>query len=135
MYPLNEYPERIRQQLIVEAGQWLNAGHIDGFKELLSTFSGFRPRPPFYIFYPELIRPVPSNEKHIQVLFSCNDLHPNDANGRQLPIEGGHWVCSYYDGNRLHVYDYLNRKRLHTHHLRFLRALHPYYVFEQRNSV
>lgn len=70
-----------------------------------------------------------------QVLFSCNDLRPKDANGCLLPIEGGHWVCSYYDGNRLYVYDSLNGKRLHTHHLLFLRKLYPYYDFDHRDSV
>lgn len=99
---------------IIESDQWLNDDNIDKLGKLLNTSLAFNPRPQFFICYSQMVTPVPPNKEHIQMLFSYNDLHRTYANGRQLPIEGGYWVCSYYDGNRLYVYDSFKKKAAYT---------------------
>lgn len=44
---------------------------------------------------PHFIQPINKVEKHIQILFSGN-------------AKGGHWICSYYDGLRIYIYDSVN---------------------------
>ncbi|XP_078051957.1 uncharacterized protein LOC144478110 isoform X2 [Augochlora pura] len=43
----------------------------------------------------------------------------------------GHWVCSYYDGESIFIYDSLNTKWLHNDQEVFLRKLYPFYTINK----
>lgn len=43
----------------------------------------------------------------------------------------GHWVCSYYDGKNIFIYDSLNNKTLHDYQKQFLVRLFLTYNFDR----
>jgi len=110
--------EKIQKDLII-GGHWLNDDHIDTFEELLAINSSFGiPAETWRIYFPDEIRSIPQCKKHIQLLYSSDDL--TDRNS-----PNGHWVCSYYDTKKLFIYDSLGGKNLHEHHRIYLQQLYP----------
>lgn len=105
-------------------GEWLDDIHIEHFGLLLQINSEYQPRESWKIQCPDRIKPVPKNQKHIQILHSCSNMTTN---------LDGHWVCSYYDTKMIYIYDSLNLKRLHVHHRIFLEKLYPYYAFHEQS--
>ena len=75
------------------------------------------------------IQPIPTNEKHIQFIYSS--LSKDNANDNWLLYERGYWVCSYYDKKHIFIYDSLNNKRLAKDHEQFLKKLFLTYDFIQ----
>lgn len=62
---------------------------------------------------PDLIKAIKVGEKHIQILF----------NGSKT---AGHWICSYYDGQMVYIYDSLNTGRLNQDQFSYLSRLYPF---------
>ncbi|XP_051158478.1 uncharacterized protein LOC127279882 [Leptopilina boulardi] len=56
-------------------------------------------------------RVLPCSQKHLQNSGSLNY---------------GHWICTYYDGARLNIYDSLNRGRLNQDEREYLLRLYPF---------
>lgn len=109
---------------IIYKNQWLEDTHIDYFALLMKNCSEYQYRESWRIQCPDTIIPVNKNEKHIQILYSSDDFMTN---------KNGHWVCSYYNSNRIYIYDSLNLKRLHVHHKIYLEKLYPFYLFNKKS--
>ncbi|KAK0080111.1 hypothetical protein PV326_008333, partial [Microctonus aethiopoides] len=104
------------QKKIIVNNQWLNDDHIMLFNDLLKKCSDYEPSEPWRIQIPNSIKPVPQNKKHIQILYSLDQ----------------HWVCSYYDGGNLFIYDSLNKQGFREGHFEYLSRLFPSYRFDLR---
>lgn len=117
-------PLRERDIQTVLRGIWLNDIHIDHFGLLMKLCSEYRPRETCKVQCPDRIKPVSNNQKHIQILHSCDDIMTN---------KNGHWVCSYYDTKMIYIYDSLNLKQLHVHHKIYLEKLFPFYSFNEQS--
>ena len=58
-------------------------------------------------------------------------MHSGTNAGDIVGGKDGHWVCSYYDGNSIFIYDSLNSGQLHSDHHIFLNQLYPDYVLKK----
>ncbi|KAJ8671326.1 hypothetical protein QAD02_002585 [Eretmocerus hayati] len=106
-------------------GSWFNDSHIDKLHQMLEGCSGFDPRSLYILFRerrdPHSVRvePVNRNSHHLQILHSCEDECEKCL--------GGRWVCMYYDTCKIHIYDSLDRRRLHEDHVICLRLIFPFF--------
>lgn len=78
------------------------------------------------------ITAVPKNKKNIQILYG------GSTDGSTI----GHWICTFFDGNTIYVYNSLKSMNLFQNQLSYLEALFPYkppivfpQVQQQRDSV
>ncbi|XP_066600006.1 putative autophagy-related protein 11 [Prorops nasuta] len=116
----------VRNEEIIKNGQWLEDEHMDHFFYILKSCSNYNPRNTLLVQIPDNNESVQKNVKHIQILHSCDDFKSN---------QGGHWVCSFYDGKSIYIYDSLNRKSLHAHHEIFLKKLFPFYNINNESVI
>lgn len=66
---------------------------------------------------PEYITPIQEGVPNIQILYG------GEFTGDTI----GHWICTYYDGNILHIYDSLNYGKInYQSHNTYLQALYPF---------
>ena len=91
--------------------------HIDKFNEILKKTTDYKPQGSYLVQKPWKIKPINKDETHIEILHSYDG-----ENAQQL----GHWVCSYYNGQYLYIYDSLNLQNLHVHHKTYLERLYPF---------
>ncbi|KAG8228986.1 hypothetical protein J437_LFUL009545 [Ladona fulva] len=91
-------------------GDLISGDHINKFHEILSACTEFKPQNVFFIGALEFIKPV--RRRHIQIL-------PERAMGNT------HWICTFYDGQYLHIYDSLNRNQLTTGQEAYLKRMFP----------
>ena len=110
-------------------GEWLWDDDMERFNCLLQNHSNYRPVETWRVQLLDTIPPIPTNEKHIQFLYSS--LSRDNANDNWLLYGRGNWVCSYYDRKNIFIYDFLNNKRLEKDHEQFLKKLFPAYDFIQ----
>src|SRR5277367_1806608 len=82
----------------VAAGDYLADDHMNKFGEILTLVSNgtFRPQEVLLIQAVKYVHPVTS--RHIQLLSGINK-NLGDIT---------HWICTYYDGKTIYVYDSLN---------------------------
>lgn len=103
---------------VVTSGQRLTDVHINVFNNILRNIRYCSPRGFSRLrHHDETIEPVSCHEKHIEIL----DVSEN---------QNGHWVCSFYDGNKVFIYDSLNSKLLNENCNVFLKKLYPFYDFK-----
>ncbi|XP_044003627.1 uncharacterized protein LOC122849104 isoform X2 [Aphidius gifuensis] len=107
----------------IGGNQRLNGDDILFFGKLLSGCSDYVPQDTLYIQNLDKIQAIPKTKKHIQI------LHSRGASGPMTD----HWVCSYYDGKNIHIYDSLNIHILHNDYQMYLQRLFPFYSVEQNN--
>lgn len=74
---------------IIKNGGRLNDYHIERFHNLLLRFTIYKPQHTGRLQVLSKIKPMAEGEKNIQILFSNSE----------------HWLCSYYDGKLLYIYD------------------------------
>ncbi|KAJ8669536.1 hypothetical protein QAD02_000795 [Eretmocerus hayati] len=108
----------IDKQLLLD-GSNLTDNHVYKFHELIKNSTSISPRESLLINNPHRIKPISQNEKHFQIVHCC-------ADNCQKCI-GGHWICFYYDGESIFIYDSLNHKSLYKNTETFLRALCPFF--------
>ncbi|XP_043481310.1 uncharacterized protein LOC122510603 [Leptopilina heterotoma] len=96
-------------------GEMLNDNHITKFEKLLRRESNlaFNMQSTLYLITPEFIIPIDKNQKHIQILFSG-------------ACKSGQWICTYYDGLRLYIYNSLNKGYLNEDQKKYLLRLYPF---------
>lgn len=95
---------------------------IDYFGRLMPLTCVFdKPQETIPFYRP--IRSIDKGRKNIQILFN-----------RNIGYQIGHWICTYYDGVKLHVYDSLKQRRLHADHIRYLKMLYPYIDLEDEGN-
>ncbi|KAJ8682659.1 hypothetical protein QAD02_018451 [Eretmocerus hayati] len=109
---------------LIENGECLEDNHIDYFNTLV--IESFPLYSPIQTWQTQLhsIRPIARDRCHVQILYS-----PPPPRS-----EIGHWICTFYDGKNLHIYDSINSKKLHPDFERVLRVLHPY-CFENFENI
>lgn len=103
-------------EILKTYGRMLNDNHMYKFEELLRIQSNFvfNMQSTLFVQIPQLIVPIREGQRHIQILFS------GLANA-------GHWICTYYDGVRLNVFDSLNARRLTDDQKSYLSRLFPFH--------
>ncbi|KAJ8671561.1 hypothetical protein QAD02_002820 [Eretmocerus hayati] len=104
---------------IIISDRKFNDNHVYKFHQLVRHFTMFNPRETLYIDHPERVTPISETDKHIQLVHCCAGDCPK--------CSGGHWICFYYDGASIFIYDSLNSKKLYKNSERFLRALCPFF--------
>ncbi|XP_063926526.1 uncharacterized protein LOC135140059 [Zophobas morio] len=101
---------------IISGGE-LCGEHINIFQDIIaSRFVNFRPIDVHLISLPQFIRPISHLQKHIQII--------SGVSGQIHKIT--HWICTYYDGNVLNIYDGLNMGNLYPEMEIFLNQLFPH---------
>ena len=124
---INRYDLSEEDKMRILNGSRLKDTHVDLFHELLRTHSNYKYNPrstlvlPHIMKYPQSTRlkSVPPNTPHLQLLHSCEDLCEKCI--------GGHWICSYYDGKSIFIYDSFNCSKLNIRYETFLRKLFPHF--------
>ena len=100
---------------MLQPNGYLEDIHIDFFGEIIKRHTNFRPQSVLLVDNTTLIEPISEGSKHLQLLYSL------DAGSRI-----GHWICSYYDGEIINIYDSMNFKHLHPLHENYLKALYRF---------
>lgn len=99
--------------------QMLTDEHIRKFADILHlNFPEFAMQSTLYSNRPSLIKPIAEGRKHIQIL--------NNSGCK-------HWICSYYDGNLISLYDTffnLDPNNIPKEYIEFLMPLFPFYFSE-----
>ena len=90
--------------------EWLQTTHFIKFQEVVRKHTSFDPQETFLIQNPSNIKPIPENQKHIQILYSRN-----------------HWIYTYYDGHSISIFDSLYDNQLDDLHKIYLNRLYPNY--------
>ena len=124
---INRYDLSEEDKMRISNGSRLKDTHVDLFHELLRSYSNYKYNPrstlvlPHIMKYPQSTRlkSVPPNTPHLQLLHSCEDLCKECV--------GGHWICCYYDGKAIFIYDSLNSNKLNIRYETFLRKLFPHF--------
>ena len=124
---INRYDLSEEDKMRIMNGSRLKDTHVDLFHELLRSHSNnkYNPRStlllPHIMKYPQSTRfkSVPPNTPQLQLLHSCEDLCEKCI--------GGHWICSYYDGKAIFIYDSFNCSKLNIRYETFLRKLFPHF--------
>ena len=116
----------------IRIGDYLSGDHMNRFADILRMTTQFSPQNVFFIGALEFVQALPVHRKHIQLL-SDNLTHVDSIT---------HWICIFYDGLTINVYDSLNRSTLSPTQFDFLHRMfphHPPVVFRrtqrQPNSV
>lgn len=112
------------RQIILASGRnaWLSDDEVDYFACLLHEQFHFQFRETWKLLIPECMEPLQPNKRHIHLLHSSNeDFSKSDA--RQM--RGGHWICIWFNGESIHVFDSSNAHVLKDCHKKFLRTLYP----------
>lgn len=99
----------------IVTGDYLPGDHINTFQEIVALQTEFNPQNVFFIGALEFVRPVVV--PHIQILSG------NPTSVEQIT----HWICTYYDGQNIHVYDSLNFQRLSPEQQQYLYQLFPHH--------
>lgn len=100
--------------VIIEQQDKLIDEHMLQFMKLLNHEMGFETmQDPILIQILDFIRPINRERRHIQILF-CESR--ND----------GHWICIWYDSEKVYVYDSTNATALHSDCRRHLNRLRPF---------
>lgn len=92
-------------------GEYLTGDHMNTFHDIMSLHTDFRPQNVFYIGVLTFVSPVAGS--HIQIISG------NPTSLEQIT----HWICTYYDGQFIHIYDSLNMRRLLPEQQEFLDRL------------
>ncbi|XP_063927441.1 uncharacterized protein LOC135140714 isoform X2 [Zophobas morio] len=101
---------------IISGGE-LYGEHINNFQDIIaSRFLNFRPIDVHLIALPQFVRPISHLRKHIQII--------SGVSGQ--PHQITHWICTYYDGNVINIYDSLNRESLYPEMEFFFNRLFPH---------
>src|SRR5277367_426181 len=100
----------------ITTGTYLGDDHMNKFGQILSSKTDFRPRDVLLIQLLDAIEPVSPTSPHIQLL---------SGTIKQVG-EITHWICTFYDGAVIHVYDSLNNRYLSPVQHEFLRRLFPH---------
>lgn len=98
--------------IIENANNMLNDNHMFEFEKLLKrdSNSSYNMQNTLYLQIPNLIIPINEGEKHIQILFSGGN-------------ESGQWICTYYDGIRIYIFDSINAGLLNEQQILYLSRL------------
>lgn len=101
--------------------EYLTSDHVEKFHEILRSGGVFDPQNVLLMqnMYNHII---PKLGPHIQILMTENTNRV------------GHWICTYYNGGAIHVYDSANINRdmhITNNQLRYLQHLYPYQPFPQ----
>ena len=106
---LNRYALDRESEIQILDGSKLNDSHIDLFHNILSIYSPYNPQSTLIMQHvvknPQFtrIRPISRNERHLQLLHSCEDLCDNCL--------GVHWIYCF-SSRRLHVNNELSLKKI-----------------------
>ena len=100
---------------------FLNDEYIGFFVNMMKYHTFFNTVDTLYLTRINLIYVHPKDEPHIQILHS-----------RENVVMSSHWICSYYNGKSIFIYDPLNMKTLQDDHiavlsrrvLRFVKGAH-----------
>ncbi|KAJ8684985.1 hypothetical protein QAD02_020778 [Eretmocerus hayati] len=104
---------------LVFTGEKLKDQHVEKFHQLIKIATSTLPRSILLANKTELVRPISRGTRHLQIIHCCTD-QCNEC-------LGGHWICFYYDGENIFIYDSLNLKSLYKNAEDFLRALCPFF--------
>ena len=102
-------------QLIAEIlnNDYLSGDHMNKFNDMLILSTTFEPQNVFFIGALEFVQPLPRDKKHFQLL-----------SGNLTDVEAiTHWICTYYDGNSVFIFDSLNRQILDNEQKQYLNRL------------
>ncbi|KAJ8688062.1 hypothetical protein QAD02_023857 [Eretmocerus hayati] len=114
IYRLTSEDERL-----IYNGSNLTDNHVYKFHQLVASLTPISPRETLLINHPQRIKPISRYEKHLQIIHCCTDDCEKCA--------GGHWICFFYDGESIFIYDSLNFKSLYENSERYIRALCPFF--------
>ena len=104
------------KMILCTEGTLLNDSHINKFAYLLNSQFSFKHQDVLYLQCTKYIKEIQEDTPNIQILYSGN-----------LGAEViGHWICSYYDGEILHIYDSAHFNSLMTEHKAYINKLYPY---------
>ena len=122
---LDRYALTEEDKIKILDGSLLEDGHIDLFHNIMRTNSPYKPQSTLIVQRivrnPQLqhIQRIDRNERHLQLLHSCDGICPNCLSG--------HWICCYYDTTSIFIFDSFNNGRLHYKNELFLRQLFPFF--------
>ncbi|KAJ8684519.1 hypothetical protein QAD02_020311 [Eretmocerus hayati] len=117
--PKNPYFLTDSDKDLVSKGEKLKDQHVEKFHQLIQIATSTLPRSILLANKTELIRPIARGTRHLQIIHCCTD-QCNEC-------LGGHWICFFYDGENIFIYDSLNLKSLYKNAEDFLRALCPFF--------
>ena len=80
---------------------YLENFHMDLFVEIHNYHMPFRMLSVVNKYFPENIKQISSHQPNLQIL-CCN------SSGSAI----NHWICTYYDGQRNHIYNNINAMTL-----------------------
>jgi hypothetical protein len=89
--------------------------HIDFFNSMLQHFTCFFPQSTLLIQIPNHIKRHKRRTPNIQILFDRQTSSDSEI---------GHWICTYYDGEVVHIFDSMNYNRISPAELIYLEKLY-----------
>ena len=92
---------------------YLENSHMDLFAEILNYHTSFRMQSVVNVYFPENIKQISFHQRNLQILYS-------NSPGSSI----GHWICTYYDGQRNHIYDSINAMILNKDQELYLHRLY-----------
>lgn len=121
------------RRIILDASARLEDDHMAKFCEIFEHNTGMRMQLPILWQTPDWIHPMNRDTSHIQILFATDQIRETITDYTE-PLEG-HWICSYYHENVIHIYDSLNRRCLDRNSSISLRKLFPFNPEIEYHSV
>ncbi|KAJ8674623.1 hypothetical protein QAD02_010409 [Eretmocerus hayati] len=100
-------------------GEKLGDQHVERFHQLIQIATSTLPRSILYSNKTERIHAISRGTRHLQIIHCCTD-GCNEC-------RAGHWICFFYDGEKIFIYNSLNLKSLYKNAQDFLRALCPFF--------
>ena len=101
----------------IRLGVCLLADTINLFCNILAAESNFEPYSVYVAGALETVTPVPPGQRFVQIM-------PQNVYGDRADVVS-HYVCTYYDGSQVHIYDSLNSGYLSPLQRQFVAALFP----------
>lgn len=90
--------------------------HMSAFTSLLLAYTDYQPQDVTYLGA-AMVYIEPRQGRNLQILYDSGGVY-ND------PSHIGHWICSYFDCTRVHIYDSLNGRALSHDQYEYLARLY-----------
>ncbi|KAF0764666.1 Uncharacterized protein FWK35_00015158 [Aphis craccivora] len=102
-------------QYLLNEDSYVEDDCVNLFHNILHRYTSSQPCPMDYFSSVQSISPVDPNQSHIQLFFYGENYS-----------EVGHWVCLFYNGESLRIYDGLKGKSVPSSQQKFVDALFPH---------
>ena len=99
-------------------GVCLTSEHINLFGDLINLqFSHYQHQNTMFLQFPHRIKEIQKEKSNLKILYSG----PTESS-KYI----GHWICTYYDGTKINIYDSMNSGILNNQQNLFLNKLYPW---------